>query len=119
MNQTLEKKFVEYEQLLQEQVELDVKAQLIEEKKSKLQVALKAQNVIPYEEQRNARKKEWQEQQEKERIQQEKVTTITKNHETMQHKHQEESEKQADQEKLQRESKQAKQHMEQINHYNT
>src|SRR5690625_105578 len=119
MNQTLEKKFVEYEQLLQEQMELDVKAPLIEEKKSKLQVALKAQNVIPYEEQRNARKKEWQEQQEKVRIQQEKVTTITTNHETMQRKHREESEKQADLEKLQEEIKQAKQHMEQINHYNT
>jgi len=119
MNQTLEQKFSEYEQLLQEQKELDVKTPIIEEKKSKLQLALKAQNVIPYEEQSNARKKEWQEQQEKVKKQQEKVTIITTSHETIQRKHQEESEKQGDLEKIQEEIKQAKQHMEQINHYNT
>lgn len=119
LNQTFEQKFLEYEQLLQEQTALELQTPVIEVKQKQLQVAMKAQKVVPYEEQSNARKKEWQEQREKVKKQQEKVTTVTRDHDAKQRNYLNEFEKQADLEKLHEEIKQAKQQMEQIDHYLT
>ncbi|WP_099158300.1 AAA family ATPase [Virgibacillus ndiopensis] len=114
---TLEEKFVEQMKLQKEQSELNETANRILQNKEKLKLAQKAIEIMPLENQSNARKKEWQDQLTKFTQQQEKVESLRKKYKSIEFTYNEAASKESERERLKEKVKLAKSQLDQVNNY--
>ena len=113
----VEEKFKEQELLLHENKRLEGTKDSITLKKERLQQAKIAQQIIPLEDQSNARKLEWNTQAERLHKQEQLLRQIEKDFETIKTKYQDAANKERDRENLKEEITQARKQLEQVNAY--
>ncbi|MTW85970.1 AAA family ATPase [Virgibacillus dakarensis] len=116
---SLEEKYVEQEKLKKEQAALQERLPGIIKQKERLNLAKAAQEIIPFENQSNARKKEWQEQKEKLAKQQAKINQLEKEFTETEVAYKEAADREPEREKLKESVKQAKVQLEQVTSFLT
>ncbi|WP_047980089.1 AAA family ATPase [Ornithinibacillus contaminans] len=113
----IEEKFSEQELLTTQLEKLERDRDQIEQKKATLKNAQQAQHIIPLEEQRIAREKEWQHQLSRLTKQQEHVTQLEKLFTNISVQYSTAADKEQEREQLKEDIKAAKKQLEQVNHY--
>ncbi|WP_042145538.1 AAA family ATPase [Paucisalibacillus sp. EB02] len=113
----IEEKFKEHESLLKENEQLEVIKDSIALKKDRLQLGKIAQQIIPFEEQSNARKIEWNTHVTRLREQEEFLRQIQNEFAVVKTNYQNAANKEQERENLKEEIKQVKKQLEQVNAY--
>lgn len=113
----IEEKFIEQETLLLESERLNLMEGSINEKKEKLHLAKIAQQIVPLEEQAEARKTEWQTQVNKLQEQEKAVKHLKLEYEHIKPKYEEAINNEKERESLKEEINQGLKQLESINHY--